>query len=452
MYQSNFSRPLKIRTLNVFTLRTSLKMAPSTRSTNRIATPSKRSEGSHSDTPKKGAFFRAYDTRDSSTSVRAISRDFGISHPTALRWLHDREINGSPAYRQSRRRSDKLGRRSKVSAETCEMLVSLDNPVRDQSYEAQISFHDIPIKRRALRTQLAKHTNGGQMYKMAYIKKELSAKNIKEREHYGQNHQGKTIDGFWQYIVFSDEAHFDPSSRGQGKILREKGQRYNPENIQQRGSLTGNTLHFAAWVNWHAKAPELLFYNDENSYTEKPKRDPRPRKSKYESQEEFESRVLVWQAAQPHDKEVKPKGNAMTQLYYTQKLLPTYIKAIQKLRIYGPASTGDEGDWLFQEDGDPSHGLKTKGLAQQLKDSNWVTNLPHPAQSPDLNPQEAVWNILKQRVRQRIWHSEEELKAILQEEWSLITMEEVRARISEMPRRCKLLVKYKGKPIRSALW
>ena len=46
----------------------------------------------------------------------------------------------------------------------------------------------------------------------------------------------------------------------------------------------------------------------------------------------------------------------------------------------------------------------------------------------------------------------EELKAILQEEWAKITMDEVRARISEMPERCKSLYKTGGKPIKSALW
>lgn len=76
----------------------------------------------------------------------------------------------------------------------------------------------------------------------------------------------------------------------------------------------------------------------------------------------------------------------------------------------------------------------------------------HPAQSSDLNPQEGLWNILKQRVRRRIWENEEELKAILQEEWSLITMQEVRSRISEMQGRCKLLVKYRGEPIKGAKW
>jgi transposase len=144
---------------------------------------------------------------------------------------------------------------------------------------------------------------------------------------------------------------------------------------------------------------------------------------------------------------MKPKGNSMTQKYYTERLLPVYIKAIQEARIaYGQ-------DIILQEDNDPSHGTKSKlNVAKQLKDDNWITVLVHPAQSPDLNPIEAIWGILKQRIRRRRWDDLEQLKEVLQDEWSKITIEEVRARIAEMPLRCRTLANSDGKAIRSSLW
>lgn len=45
-----------------------------------------------------------------------------------------------------------------------------------------------------------------------------------------------------------------------------------------------------------------------------------------------------------------------------------------------------------------------------------------------------------------------EYKAIVRDEWGKITMKEVRARIAEMPERCKRLVKTGGAPIKSSLW
>lgn len=174
---------------------------------------------------------------------------------------------------------------------------------------------------------------------------------------------------------------------------------------------------------------------------------PKPRqRPTTESKAEFQARLQDWEAQKPHKVDVKPQGNAMTQKYYTECLLPIYIKAIHKARLQ------DIGPWLLQEDGDPSHGMKTNGLATKLKADNWITNLKHLAQSLDLNPIEAIWNIIKQRLRRRIFHSEEEIKEALQEEWSKVTMTEVRERMTQMPARCKRLIRNSGKPIKEALW
>ena len=91
-------------------------------------------------------------------------------------------------------------------------------------------------------------------------------------------------------------------------------------------------------------------------------------------------------------------------------------------------------------------------MAQVYLESNWIPTLYYPAQSPDLNPTEGVWNILKQRVRKRSWKNIKEYKAVCQDEWEKITIEEVCARIIEMPDRCKRLVKTGGAPIKSDLW
>jgi DDE superfamily endonuclease len=323
------------------------------------------------------------------------------------------------------------------------------NPVRDQQYEAQITYYNLPVKKRQLQTRLKQATNGGQRYKQAYIKKVLSRKNRGERVHYGAAHLDKTIHDFWQYIYFTDEAHLDPSSQAQGYILRERGTRTNTENIQERGEKTGVKLHIFAWVNWWGKSEKLYFYNDEEEHVERPQRPPKPRKRMYETAEEFHARIREWEASLPPEKVVKPKGNGMTQKYYTDKLLPVYVDAIHKARSQ---PGGELKNWILQEDGDPSHGKRKKGLAQVYLESNWVPVLRHPPQSPDLNPAEGVWNILKQRVRQRTWRSLEEYKVVLQDEWSKITLEEIRARILEIPDRCKQLVETGGAPIKGDLW
>jgi transposase len=314
-------------------LDTIFKMPPITRSQRPQTPPERRSRGIQADTIKKTRFFEAFDKRDNAESLRSVSKAVDIPESTARRWLHERNQLGSKAYRRTRNLSDRLGRKSRVSDETCKMLVSPSrNPVRDQLYEAQIEYFQLPIKRRQLQTRLKQSTYGGQRYKQAFIRKVLSEKNHQLRVEYGEEHKGKSIDNFWQFIYFTDEAHIDPSSMAQGYILRELGQRYNTENIQERGEKRGVKLHIAAWVNWHRKAEKLKFYNDEEEHIEQPRRPPKPRKTMYEADEAFQARLREWEAMLPHMQIVKPRGNAMTQKYYTEHILPLYINAIHKAR------------------------------------------------------------------------------------------------------------------------
>ena len=104
------------------------------------------------------------------------------------------------------------------------------------------------------------------------------------------------------------------------------------------GEKTGVKLYIAAWVNWHAKAEKLEFYNDEEEFTQRPKRPPKLRTRKYESEEEFQARIREWEALLPHEQVVKPKGNGMTQKYYTERLLPVYVKAMSNARLRDPKS------------------------------------------------------------------------------------------------------------------
>src|SRR2546423_284514 len=104
----------------------------------------------------------------------------------------------------------------------------------------------------------------------------------------------------------------------------------------------------------------------------------------------------------------------MTQKYYVNCLLPVYVNALQQACLQ---PNGELKPWVFQEDGDPSYRKKKRGLAQVYLESNWIPVLRHPPQSPDLNPMEACWNILKIRVRKRVWHSLDEYKEVIQDEW-----------------------------------
>jgi hypothetical protein len=117
--------------------------------------------------------------------------------------------------------------------------------------------------------------------------------------------------------------------------------------------------------------------------------------------------IAEWEATKPHAREVKVQGNAITQKYYVKNLLPLYVDAIKSMRKI------DNKPWFLQENSDPSHGMRKAGLAREYKNTHNIQNLVHPAQSPNLNPIEGIWAIIKQRLQQRVFDSEEEIKEAL---------------------------------------
>ena len=325
-------------------------MAPTTRRMARASTPECETKAKEHDTPCKTNFFKDYDRDHATTPLTRIAAANKTFARQARRWLDDRRENGDQACRRTRKRSKILGAKSKVSKTKCRELVSTRNPVRDQLLEHQIQYHDLPLKKRALITQIKENTKNGRRYKMAYVRKRLSKTNKDKRLAYGQEHKRKTVKDYWHLYHFTDETHIDPSLMKTGWILREEGTRLNPDNIQEKPKKGGVQLHIAGWVNWYKKCDKLEFYHDEEDKTVQPKRPRKPVKRKKESEEEFGARIKEWEATKPHEREVKVKGNSMTQKYYVERLLPIYIDAIRD------ASERQDLPWILQEDNNKSHG------------------------------------------------------------------------------------------------
>ena len=74
----------------------------------------------------------------------------------------------------------------------------------------------------------------------------------------------------------------------------------------------------------------------------------------------------------------------------------------------------EEEDWVLQEDNDPKH---TSKIAKAWRADKNIVRLHWPPQSPDLNPIENVWGLVKLRVAQRHPKSMEALKKAIREEW-----------------------------------
>ncbi len=87
---------------------------------------------------------------------------------------------------------------------------------------------------------------------------------------------------------------------------------------------------------------------------------------------------------------------------------------------------------LFQHDNDPKHTSKaTVGFLKK----NRVKVIQWPSMSPDLNPIEHIWGILKRQVEHHSPSSIQSLKEVILEEWKKIDLAKCRQLVHSMPRR-----------------
>ncbi len=82
---------------------------------------------------------------------------------------------------------------------------------------------------------------------------------------------------------------------------------------------------------------------------------------------------------------------------------------------------------------------------------SWLHNhgvgvLDWPANSPDLNPIENLWSIVKRKMRNKRPTNPDELKATVKETWASIPPQQCHKLITSMPRRIETVIKAKGAP------
>ena len=122
-----------------------------------------------------------------------------------------------------------------------------------------------------------------------------------------------------------------------------------------------------------------------------------------------------------------------------------YLKILQEDLMKTIADYGmDENELIFQHDNDPKHTAKV--VVEWLKKQKFLTMI-WPPQSPDLNPIENLWALLKRRLGdfETAPKGMNELFERVGKVWYEITMEECQKVIDSMPKRCQAVIKAKGK-------
>lgn len=123
----------------------------------------------------------------------------------------------------------------------------------------------------------------------------------------------------------------------------------------------------------------------------------------------------------------------MDKIIYMNILKENIKKSAEKLNL--PASL------TFQHDNDPKHSAHVVRIWLAY---NVFHVLPHPPQSPDLNPIEHLWEELDRRVKKRTTTTNNDLKQALVEEWQNIGTDVTKKLVNSMPKRLEAVTKQKG--------
>ncbi len=191
----------------------------------------------------------------------------------------------------------------------------------------------------------------------------------------------------WSKVIFSDESKFSISFGNQGpRVWRKSGEAQNPCCLKSNVKFPQSVMIWAAMSS--AGVGPLCF--------------------------------------------LKSTVNAA---FYQEILEHFMLPSADKL--YGDA------DFIFQQELTPVHTAKD---TKSWFNDHVVTVLDWPANTPDLNPIENVWGIVKRKMRDTRPNNADDLKAVIKATWAFITPEQSHRLIASMPRRIYSVIHAKGGP------
>lgn len=213
----------------------------------------------------------------------------------------------------------------------------------------------------------------------------LSKKNIKQRLDFARAHQHWTVQD-WSKVLFSDESKFNRiCSDGISYVRRRVGEDLDPK-------CTSKTLKHGG------------------------------------------GNVMVWGCFSINGVgPLRPINGIMDRFLYKDILEETMLP-------YAHECFG-ENNFIFQQDNDPKHTAK---VVKEFFEEKKITLLPWPSQSPDLNPIENLWGIVKREISNSKPSNLKDLYNLVEKTWNNIKIDQCIRLVESMPKRCAKVIQNKG--------
>lgn len=217
----------------------------------------------------------------------------------------------------------------------------------------------------------------------------LSPKNVKARLAWAKAHKDWTIDD-WKRVIWSDETKINRfGSDGRHYTYKRLGERLQPKHVKQTVKHGGSSIMIWGCITY-----------DGPGYVTK-------------------------------------IDNTMDKVLY-QKILEEDLALTMDWYDYNPRKV------IFQHDNDPKHTAKT--VVEYLNGQPYEV-MGWPAQSPDLNPIENIWAMVKIKLFREYDAPPKGIHDLwdrVQEVWNSLGKEECQKVIETMPKRCNDVIKQKG--------
>ncbi len=147
----------------------------------------------------------------------------------------------------------------------------------------------------------------------------------------------------------------------------------------------------------------------------------------------FPQSVMIWGA-------MSSAGVGLLCFLKINVTAPVYQDILEHFMLPSADQLFKDADFIFQQDLAPVH--TAKSTTSWLNDHG-VSVLDWPANSPDLNPIENIWGIVKRKMWNKRPENADELKATVKETWASIPPQQCHKLITSMPRRIEAVIKAK---------